>query len=229
MDEEIHAQAQIWKHIYGFVESLTLKCSIDLGVPDIIHKHGKPMTLSEIIGELIIPSPKMDRLNRIMQFLVHMKWFAVVDGPKKKYPLTLASELLVRAEEKNMASFALMQLHADEIEPWHHLIAGIEGKTTPWLACHKRVPYYEYVGKNPEFNRLTNKAMSSHTSFVVSALVEGCTKESVFNGVHTLVDVGGNIGVACKAIATAFPHVKCTVLDFTHVIESVSKLQSPQG
>lgn len=224
VDEElIHAQGRIWKHISGFAESLTLKCAIELGVADIIHRHGKPMTLSEIVGELTIPSPNMDRFNRVMRFLVHMKLFAVIDGAEKKYALTPASELLVRAKEKNMVSFAMMQLHADEIEPWHHLIAGIEGKTTPWLACHKGVPYYEHVGKDPNYNRLINEGMTSHTSFVVSALLEVCTKESVFNGVHTLVDVGGNTGVACKAIAAAFPHVKCTVLDLAHVIESVPK------
>ena len=48
MEKEVHAQTQVWKHIYGFAESLTLKCAIELRVPNVLHKHGKPMTLSEI-------------------------------------------------------------------------------------------------------------------------------------------------------------------------------------
>ncbi|KAJ8634018.1 hypothetical protein MRB53_027354 [Persea americana] len=112
----MHAQAQIWKNIYGFAESLTLKCAVELGVPDILHKHGKPMILSEIdAGEPSIPSPSMDRLHRIMRFLVHMKLFNVVDGPEEKYTLTPPSKLLVRAEEKNLVSYALLQLHTDEM------------------------------------------------------------------------------------------------------------------
>ncbi|XXG78261.1 hypothetical protein AAC387_Pa08g2239 [Persea americana] len=222
-DEEMQAAAQIWKHIYGFAESLTLKCAIELGVPDMLHKHGKPMTLSEIAGELTIPSPNMDLLHRIMRFLVHMKLFASVDGPENRYALTAASKLLVRAEEKNLVPFALSQLHANEMGPWHYLIAGIEGKTTPWLACHNGVPVYDLVGKEPEQNKLYNDAMASHTSFVVSALVQGCAKEGVFYGVRTLVDVGGNTGAASKAITNAFPHVKCTVLDFAHVVETLPK------
>ncbi|KAJ8634016.1 hypothetical protein MRB53_027352 [Persea americana] len=223
MDEEIQGQAQIWKHIYGFAESLTLKCAIELGVPDILHKHGKPMTLSEIADKLTIPSPNMDRFHRIMRFLVHMKLFTVIDGPEMKYALTPASKLLVRAEEKNLVSFALIQLHADEMLPWHYLIAGIEGQTTPWLASHNGVPYYDRVGKDPEYYKLHNDAMTSHTSFVVSALVQGCAKEGVLDGVRSLVDVGGSTGVASKAITNAFPHVKCTVMDFAHVVEAVPK------
>lgn len=224
MDEEMQAQAQVWKHIYGFAESLTLKCAIELGVPDILHKHGKPMTLSEIAAEFTtIHSPNIDRFHRLMRFLVHMKLFAVFDGPEKKYALTPASKLLVRSEEKNLVSFASIQLHADEMLPWHHLIAGIEGETTPWLAAHKGVPYYDRVGKDPEYNKLHNDAMTSHTSFVVSALVQGCAKEGVLDGVQTLVDVGGSTGVASKAITNAFPHVHCTVMDFAHVVESVPK------
>ena len=156
----------------------------------------------------------MDLLHRIMRFLVHMKLFANVDGPENRYALTPASKLPVRAEEKNMVLFALSQLHANEMGPWHYLIAGIEGKTTPRLPCHNGVPFYDLVGKEPEHNKLNNDAMTSHTSFVVSALVQGCAKEGVFYGVRTLVDVGGNTGVASKAITNAFPHVKCTDLDF---------------
>ncbi|KAJ8634017.1 hypothetical protein MRB53_027353 [Persea americana] len=152
-----------------------------------------------------------------------MKLFASVDGPENRYALKAASKLLVRAEEKNLVPFALSQLHANEMGPWHYLIAGIEGKTTPWLACHNGVPVYDRVGKEPEQNKLYNDAMASHTSFVVSALVQGCAKEGVFYGVRTLVDVGGNTGAASKAITNAFPHVKCTVLDFAHVVETLPK------
>ncbi|RWR86919.1 RS-norcoclaurine 6-O-methyltransferase-like protein [Cinnamomum micranthum f. kanehirae] len=40
MEEEVNAQAQVLKHIYGFAESLTLECAFELGGPDILHKHG---------------------------------------------------------------------------------------------------------------------------------------------------------------------------------------------
>lgn len=40
----------------------------------------------------------------------------------------------------------------------------------------------------------------------------------VFEGISSLVDVGGGIGAAAQAISKAFPHVKCSVLDLAHVV-----------
>jgi hypothetical protein len=46
---------------------------------------------------------------------------------------------------------------------------------------------------------------------------------SVFGGgrLTSLVDVGGGHGAAAIAIANAFPHIKCTVLDLKQVIDKV--------
>ncbi|KAJ8634019.1 hypothetical protein MRB53_027355 [Persea americana] len=65
--------------------------------------------------------------------------------------------------------------------------------------------------------------MTSHTCFVVPALVQGCAKEGVLDGVRSLVDVGGSNGVDSKAIPNAFSHVKFTVMDLAHVIETLPK------
>jgi hypothetical protein len=44
----------------------------------------------------------------------------------------------------------------------------------------------------------------------------------IFEGVSSLVDIGGGTGTAARAIAKAFPHVKCSVLDLPNVINSIS-------
>lgn len=40
----------------------------------------------------------------------------------------------------------------------------------------------------------------------------------VFRGLGSLVDVGGGHGAVAKAIAAAFPDIKCTVMDLPHVV-----------
>ncbi|KAK9169190.1 hypothetical protein Syun_001330 [Stephania yunnanensis] len=42
----------------------------------------------------------------------------------------------------------------------------------------------------------------------------------MFEGVTSFVDVGGGVGLMGKAIAEAFPHIKCSVLDLPHVVAS---------
>ncbi|KAK9152929.1 hypothetical protein Sjap_000409 [Stephania japonica] len=41
--------------------------------------------------------------------------------------------------------------------------------------------------------------------------------EAIFQGLASLVDVGGAIVVMARAIAEAFPHIKCSVPDLPHV------------
>ncbi|CAL5189771.1 unnamed protein product [Lathyrus oleraceus] len=38
----LKAQSHIWNHIFNFMNSMSLKCVVDLGIPDIIHNYGKP-------------------------------------------------------------------------------------------------------------------------------------------------------------------------------------------
>lgn len=45
-----HAQIHLYKHVYNFVSSMTLKSVVELGISDVIHNHGQPMTLFELVS-----------------------------------------------------------------------------------------------------------------------------------------------------------------------------------
>ncbi|XP_058100626.1 trans-resveratrol di-O-methyltransferase-like [Magnolia sinica] len=63
--------------------------------------------------------------------------------------------------------------------------------------------------------------MASDAQFIINMVVKEYGQ--VFDGVRSLVDVGGGTGAVARAIADAFPHVKCTVFDQPHVIASMPK------
>ncbi|KAL5978522.1 hypothetical protein ACLOJK_029639 [Asimina triloba] len=226
MEEERQAQALLWKHIYGFADSLTLKCAIELGIADIIHGNGGPMSLQDLAAALPLPTVNTNHLRRIMSYLVHMKLFHLIHSPSSageeapppppKYALNPASHLILRHQDKSLASFVLLQLY--EMQAWHHLTTAVEGKMTPWEKCHGGVDYREYFAKDTKANQLLSDAMTSHTSMVTDALVRGCQKQGILDGVASLVDVGGSTGVAARAVAKAFPHIRCAVFDLPHVI-----------
>ncbi|GLT90680.1 hypothetical protein SLE2022_086030 [Rubroshorea leprosula] len=56
--ELLPTQVHAWNHILNFINSMSLKCAIDLGIPDVIHSHGYPMTVSELIAMLQINAKK---------------------------------------------------------------------------------------------------------------------------------------------------------------------------
>ncbi|KMT01802.1 hypothetical protein BVRB_9g210840 [Beta vulgaris subsp. vulgaris] len=65
--------------------------------------------------------------------------------------------------------------------------------------------------------------MESDSRFVTSFLVTNESFRGLFEGVDSLVDVGGGNGTTAKAIMEAFPRLKCTVLELPHVIEGIQE------
>lgn len=73
--EMLHSQAHIWNHIFSFVNSMSLKCAIELQIPDIIDGHGAPMLLSELVEALPINKERTTFVYRLMRILVHSGFF----------------------------------------------------------------------------------------------------------------------------------------------------------
>jgi hypothetical protein len=58
LDEEalLRGQVEVWQLMFGFAESMALKCAIELGIADIINSLGGPVTLNQIAsGSLQFP------------------------------------------------------------------------------------------------------------------------------------------------------------------------------
>ncbi|MBA0780623.1 hypothetical protein Gotri_004702 [Gossypium trilobum] len=80
-------------------------------------------------------------------------------------------------------------------------------------------PLSDYAGHDQKLNSLFNEGMASDSRLVNSILIDKCKK--VFEGLNSLVDVGGGTGTLSKAIADAFPHLECIVLDLPHVVANL--------
>lgn len=98
--ELVHAQGHIWNHIFNFINSMSLKCAIELGIPDIIHNNGNPMTLSELITALPIHPTKAHNVYRLMLILINSGFFAgekISENEQEEvYVLTEPSKLLLK-------------------------------------------------------------------------------------------------------------------------------------
>ncbi|KAM5578234.1 hypothetical protein ABKV19_008509 [Rosa sericea] len=107
-NELLHAQAHIWNHIFSFINSMSLKSAIQLGIPDIINKHGCPMTLSELTSALPIHPTKSHSVYRLMRMLVHSGFFAkkkLSKTDEEGYTLTDASQLLLKDHPLSLTPF----------------------------------------------------------------------------------------------------------------------------
>ncbi|XP_031251313.1 probable O-methyltransferase 3 [Pistacia vera] len=220
--ELLQAQAHVWNHIFSFINSMSLKCAIQLGIPDAIHYHGKPMTLNQLITALPVHPSKTLFVYRLMRILTHSGFFTLQkvseNGEEEEYvyAITTSSLLLLKDSPLSVSPFLMAMLNPVLTTPWHHLSTWFQnGDSTPFDTAHGE-KFWEYAEKEPKVNHLFNEAMASDARLVTSVVIDKC--KHVFKGLKSLIDVGGGTGTVAKAIAKAFPNLECTVYDLPHVV-----------
>lgn len=215
--ELLKAEAHIWNQTFSFKNSACLKCAVQLGIADAIEKHGKPMSLSELTSTLPIHPSKSPYLYRLMRILVYSGFFT--DGITG-YALTPAARLLLQDEPLNARDLVLMVLDPVMVKPWNALSDWFQNsiddeKEAPFDTAHSK-NFWEYNAEEPRLRKLFNDAMASDSNLITKVLMQDC--KFVFEGLTSLVDVGGGTGTVARAIVKAFPMLHCTVFDLPHVV-----------
>lgn len=214
-EEEVAAQEEIWKYILGFTPTAVIKCAIELGIPDILEAHECPMTLADLASEI---GCSQSSLHRIMRFLVHYKVFQErpVSETSIGYSLTPLSRLLTRHGENSMADLVLLESSPIMLAPWHKLSAWVLGnKDLPFDSAHNN-DLWGFTAANPGHSKLFDAGMACDARVGVRAVIEGCPE--VFEGLKTVVDVGGGDGTALRFIVEACPWIKGINFDLPHVV-----------
>ncbi|KAL2230347.1 probable O-methyltransferase 3 [Sesamum indicum] len=219
--ELLEAEAQIWKQMLNCINPMSLKCATELGIPDVIHKHGGPMTLLELVDALPgVDKAKADCMYRLMRILVHSGFFVlekINSSNEEGYSLTPASRLLVGDHPMSMKPY-VSQIHPILLDPMHHWSRWFQdaNNPTPFHTVNNGMSLWELKERHPGFSHLFDQSMASDTSVVADVITRDCRQ--VFEGLDSLVDVGGGTGTLAKAIAEAFPQIHCTVLDLAPVV-----------
>uniref|UniRef100_A0A0E0GZI1 O-methyltransferase domain-containing protein n=1 Tax=Oryza nivara TaxID=4536 RepID=A0A0E0GZI1_ORYNI len=229
----LQGHIELHHHLFGYLKSMALRCAADLGVPSAIHRRGGAAMISDIAADTGVHPAKLPHLRRIMRVLTGAGIFAANDEPSSPadqdgdaagetvYTLTPPSRLLVGDHATcNMAPMMRFLVRPEVAAVFFGLDAwlrdGDTGAATLYQAAHGGVPAWEMTKRDSSYSRALNEACAGDTSFVMDIAVrEG---GDVFRGLSSLVDVGGGHGAAAMAIARAFPHIKCSVLDLPQAI-----------
>jgi trans-resveratrol di-O-methyltransferase len=219
-DDMLNAQAELWNQTFSFLKSMSLKCAIELGIPNAIHNHGQPMTLSELHAALSLPTQNKPHLWRLLRMLTHSGFLIVTDTHNNKesvYDLTLISRLVVnKNNSSSLSSFVGNMLEFITVKPSLHLGDWLKQEKYEIIEMAHGCTFWELTRKLPDFNNRFNDAMASDSSFITQFIINNCG--DIFQGISSLVDVGGGSGSIATAIAKAFPTIDCTVLDLPQVV-----------
>nr|AKW47171.1 isoflavone 4'-O-methyltransferase [Pueraria montana var. lobata] len=217
--EIFQGQALLYRHMFAFVDSMCLKSIVELGIPNIIHKHGQPITLSELMSILQVPPAKVGHVQSLMRYLAHHGFFERLRiHEKDAYALTAASELLVKGTEPYLAPMVECMLDPTLSASFHQMKKWVYEEDLSVFDISLGSNLWDFLTKNPAYNEIFNEAMASDSQMSNLALRD-C--KLVFEGLESIVDVGGGTGTTAKIICEAFPNLKCIVFDRPQVVENL--------
>ncbi|VAI63426.1 unnamed protein product [Triticum turgidum subsp. durum] len=193
---------------------MALTAVIRLGVPAAVWAGGANAPLSA--AELLPPGhPDPSVLERLLRLLASRGVFSehAADpsgGPERRYALTAVGRTLVPSGPSG-ASYAdyVLQHHQDALVlAWPRLHEAVldPAGPEPFARAHAGVPAYAYYGQDRAANEVMLRAMTGVSEPFMQALLDGY--EGGFEGVATLVDVGGSSGACLEMIMRRVPTIR---------------------
>ncbi|KAF7820065.1 isoliquiritigenin 2'-O-methyltransferase [Senna tora] len=225
----------------NIVYSAVLNAAIDLNLFEIIANKASPpgnaMSAQEIASHLSSQlANKPDRLERMLRLLASYNLLTCSSRANHDdnsvrlavYGLSPVGKYLVPNESTEGCSLASLHKfvsHKALLEVWMKLKEAI---VDPDMDLFKKVhgkTCFEQMGIDAELNHIANKSMGDLCSLEMKRVVE---LYKGFEGISTLVDVGGGIGQNLKTIISKYPSIKGINLDLPHVIQNAPPIPGIQ-
>ncbi|KAG6411987.1 hypothetical protein SASPL_124644 [Salvia splendens] len=213
------AEVEIWQYVFGFTPMAVVKCAIELEIADAVESHGGAVSLPDLASAVACSS---SALGRIMRYLTHRGFFELNESTNQ-YSNTPLSLLLLKNGAKSIAPFLLMEASPAMLAPWHRLRTHVSLDGGSAFKAVHREDIWEFGSQNLAQSKIFNDGMASHARRAVSEIVEGYGE--VFEGIGSLVDVGGGDGTTLRCIVEACPWIRGINFDLPHVVSAAKQGQ----
>ncbi|KAL1531572.1 caffeate O-methyltransferase [Salvia divinorum] len=199
----------------GAVLPMVVKTAVELDLFQLI-KNAGTVSAAELAAQLPTSNPgAAAMLDRILRLLAAHSILSCDGGGERRYALSAVGELFTKNEEGG--SWCGMSLTAHDkvlMECWYHLKDAILEGGSPFERAHG-MGVFEYASKDPRFCNLLNRTMSESTLEYKKIL----EMYNNFEGIETVVHVGGGTGVLLSIIISNNPSIKGINYDLPHVIQ----------
>ncbi|KAJ1276218.1 hypothetical protein BS78_05G197700 [Paspalum vaginatum] len=212
---------------------MALKCALDLRIPDAIQRYGGATTIDDLLVASDLPPSSLPYLRRLMRVLTALHIFALRrddqdpaadDAAAAAYQLTATSRLLLSGGGGSPFSLlpSILSLVQQPIMSmltmgdWMMKHHDASAATSSLFEMAHGKSMWESMQADAEVRARFYDSMDADSRLVMHAVLSD--SPAVFHDLASLVDVGGGHVTASAAVARAFPHIKCTVMDLPHVV-----------
>ncbi|XP_037423756.1 acetylserotonin O-methyltransferase 1-like [Triticum dicoccoides] len=226
-EELLQAQLELYHHCFVYIKSMALGAATELRIADAIHLRGGATTLSDLAADTGIHRTKVSHLQRLMRVLTTSGVFSVdvQASGATVYKLTRVSGLLVgvggerprRCDLSPIVSVLVNPVPVTALFSIREWFTDGKSAASSLFEVAHGCTRWEMIAKDAGDDRVFNAGLDADSRFSMEIILREYS--GVFGSVRSsLVDVGGAHGTVAAAIAKAFPHIKCTVLDLPVVV-----------
>ena len=192
-------------HVAGAVS-----CLAQLGIPDLID--AAPQSADELAKKIGAHPQALYRLMRATACVGVLS-----EGPDGKFSQTPMSRILRSDATPSLRALAIMGGREWHGRGWSHLEYCVRtGKQAPEQIYG--APIFEFFKQNPAEAQIFNDAMTALSMIDGPAVAEAYN----FEGLRSIVDVGGGHGLLLATILENNPKTKGTLYEVPHVIEGAA-------
>ncbi|KAL8553212.1 hypothetical protein ACS0TY_001746 [Phlomoides rotata] len=214
-EEEQAAKVKIWDSVFANTRLAVVNSAIQLQIADVLETHGGVMTHAELSAAVGCSPPV---LRRIMRYLMNRRFFKQQTDTDSSisYTQTPLSRMLLKNGSNSVAAMILLESSPVMLAPWHRLSSAASGDGSPPFVAEHGQDLWEYASADPAYNKLFNDAMACLASHSMEAFI-GEYPEA-FNGITSLVDVGGGDGTTLRTVLKACPWIRGINFDRPQVV-----------
>ncbi|KAJ8443721.1 hypothetical protein Cgig2_029626 [Carnegiea gigantea] len=207
---------------------MVLKAIIELDIIGIINRAGPEAHISpaQIAAQLPTKDPDAtaSMLDRMLRVLANNSILSCSlralpnDGPiERLYGLAPICQFFTKPEDFG----PMVLLCQDKIYAsiWHHLKDAVLDGDSAFKKAHG-MTVFEYLGTDMRFSKVFNDAMSNYSTITMKKMLQNYNG---FDGLSTLVDVGGGTGQTLNMIIAKYPTIRGVNFDLPHVIKDAPK------
>ncbi len=189
-------------HVAGAVS-----CLAQLGIPDLVE--AGPRSAEDLASQTGTEPQALYRLMRATACVG-----VLAEQPDGTFAETPMSAVLRRNAKPSLRALAIMGGREWHGRGWSRLEYCVRtGKQA--LEQIYGAHTFEYLKQNPEEAQIFNDAMTALSTIDSPAVAEAYS----FDGINSMVDVGGGHGLLLATILAKNPHLKGTLYEVPHVIE----------
>ncbi|KAK1396592.1 Caffeic acid 3-O-methyltransferase [Heracleum sosnowskyi] len=203
---------------------MILKSAIELDLLNTFAKAGPGNYLSptDLASKLLMANPDAPIvLRRILRVLASYKVLGCKSSELSNgkvewlYCWTPVCKFLSNNEDgASLAPLLLMHQHKVMLGSWHHLTEAILDGGNAFRKAYG-MSVFDYASQDPQLNKAFNRGMADHSCITMKKIVETYTG---FEGLNSVVDVGGGTGASLSMIISKYPTIKGINFDLAHVV-----------